>query len=362
MDDAPRRILSAVALPVIDPDGPLIARLQAGDERAFAELLNRHLRPVAGFAYRMLGDSSEAEDIAQETFLRLWRHRYSWKPQAKLRTWLYRVARNLCIDRHRRREIVTGRIPEREDPGPGPTGYRQRSEVARIVSAALGSLPERQQAAVMLVYHEGLSNIDAASALGVTIDALESLHRARAPGAAPPVDKPAPLPFGRLAMDRSDQSNGVTRRRAQRVLEAYGGDPANWPAEECAAMLSALERSHELRIRREAGAALDRALAPKSTPEFSSSLVARIRLAARGERGPSPAQRVLSAAASRISEWRRLLQPAAALTFAVVLGIVAGAAMSPPRPAQVDVAAQFLQLAFGHAYQVAENELVESYE
>ena len=175
MGDAPRPVLNVVLPAILDPDGPTMDRLQDGDERAFAELLNRHLRPVAGFAYRMLGDSSEAEDIAQETFLRLWRHRHAWKPQAKLRTWLYRVAHNLCIDRHRRREVVTGHIPETEDPGPGPASYRQRNEVAGIVRDALVKLPERQHAAIVLVYHEGLSNVDAAGTLGVTIDALESL-------------------------------------------------------------------------------------------------------------------------------------------------------------------------------------------
>jgi RNA polymerase sigma-70 factor (ECF subfamily) len=152
-----------------------MVRLRAGDAGAFGELIGRHLGAVAGFSFRMVGNAAEADDIAQETFLRLWRYRATWEPRAQLRTWLFRVARNLCIDRFRRREVVTDEIPEVADDRLSASGEVQRRQVERIVADALAALPERQRAAIGLVYYEGLSNIDAADVLDITVDALESL-------------------------------------------------------------------------------------------------------------------------------------------------------------------------------------------
>ena len=73
-----------------ESDEALMSRLRAGDRMAFTVLLDRHLKAVTGFSYRMLMDPAEAEDVAQETFLRLWRYRDNWRPEAKLRTWLFR--------------------------------------------------------------------------------------------------------------------------------------------------------------------------------------------------------------------------------------------------------------------------------
>jgi RNA polymerase sigma-70 factor (ECF subfamily) len=158
-----------------DSDEALMGRICSGDRPAFTLLLDRHLKAVTGFSYRMLGDAAEAEDVAQETFLRLWRYREKWRPEAQLRTWLYQVARNLCIDRFRRREVVTDQIPEQEDPRGGPAEDLQRSQVSQILNNAMKFLPERQRAAITMVYHQELSNIEAAETLGVSVDALESL-------------------------------------------------------------------------------------------------------------------------------------------------------------------------------------------
>lgn len=158
-----------------DPEIALMARLRNGDDRAFAALIELHLQAVAGFAYRMLGDASEAEDIAQETFLRLWRNRRRWQPQARLRTWLYRVARNLCIDRFRRREIVTASVPDRPDPAMGPADLVQERQMTQAVGRAIQRLPGRQRAAIVLVHQEAMGNIEAAEVLGVSVEAVESL-------------------------------------------------------------------------------------------------------------------------------------------------------------------------------------------
>jgi RNA polymerase sigma-70 factor (ECF subfamily) len=158
-----------------ESDEALMVRICADERLAFTALLDRHLKAVGRFAYRILMDTAEAEDVAQETFLKLWRYREKWRPEAKLRTWLFRVARNLCIDRFRRKEVVTEQVPEQVDPRGGPSADLQRSQSAGLVNNAVAQLPERQRAAISLVYHQYLSNIEAAGVLGVSVDALESL-------------------------------------------------------------------------------------------------------------------------------------------------------------------------------------------
>ena len=167
------------ATPGADPiqaDAALVARVGAGDPAACRSLRDAHLGRVHGYAWRMLGDSGEAEDVAQECFLRLWRQAGRWRAEARVGTWLHRVAHNLCIDRLRRRRPGAAEDPpDLPDPAPGPAGERQRSQVARAVGAALRELPERQRAAIALVHYQELGNIEAAEIMGVSVEALESL-------------------------------------------------------------------------------------------------------------------------------------------------------------------------------------------
>ena len=159
----------------------LMRRAGNGDATACRILVDRHLRSIVGFAYRFLGDFAEAEDVAQETFLRLWRHAHRWEDRARLTTWLHRVARNLCIDlvRRKRPEGVED-IAEHPDPADDQAAVLQRDTAARLVLAALATLPERQRAAVALTHYQGLSNIESAETMDVSVEALESLlSRAR---------------------------------------------------------------------------------------------------------------------------------------------------------------------------------------
>ena len=152
-----------------------------GDASACRILVDRHLRSIVGFAYRFLGDFAEAEDVAQETFFRLWRHAHRWEDRARLTTWLHRVARNLCIDllRKKRPEAVED-IADHADPAKDQAAALRRDSAARHVIAALAGLPERQRAAVALTHYQGLSNIESAEVMGVSVEALESLlSRAR---------------------------------------------------------------------------------------------------------------------------------------------------------------------------------------
>lgn len=168
--------------PETDPDAALVARIAAGDQSAVRDLVSRHTRKLTLLAWRMLKDRTEAEDVTQEVFLRVWKHAASWEPgRARFETWLHRVAVNLCYDRLRkRREVLTDTLPERADPTPGPADDLHRGEVSRRVSAAMEILPERQRAALVLCHHQGMSNAQAAAVLEVSVEALESLlSRAR---------------------------------------------------------------------------------------------------------------------------------------------------------------------------------------
>jgi len=162
---------------VSDPDGELVVRIAAGDHDAARALLGRHLPRILNLSRRMLGSQSEAEDVAQEVFLRVWTHAERWKPgAAKFETWLHRVAINLCYDQLRKKRTARlDAVPEPADPGPGPAAALFQAQLGAAVDAALNALPERQKEAIVLCHHQELSNIDAAEVMGVSVEALESL-------------------------------------------------------------------------------------------------------------------------------------------------------------------------------------------
>jgi RNA polymerase sigma-70 factor (ECF subfamily) len=160
-----------------DPDEALLARVATGDPAAVRAMVARKLPRLISLGQRMLGDAGEAEDVAQEAFLRIWKQAARWRPgQAKFDTWLHRVALNLCYDRlRRRREIPTDAPPEQVDPGPAPDRGLEAQGVALRVSEALQALPERQREAIVLCHYQELGNIEAAAVMGVSVEALESL-------------------------------------------------------------------------------------------------------------------------------------------------------------------------------------------
>lgn len=161
----------------VDPDEELLIRIADGDPAASRALVARKLPRILGLAQRMLGDKTEAEDVAQEAFLRVWRQAPKWRPgQARFDTWLHRVSLNLCYDRlRRRREIATDDPPEVVDDGPAPDRGLEAADTGRRVGQALAQLPDRQRDAVVLCHYQELGNIEAAAVMGVTVEALESL-------------------------------------------------------------------------------------------------------------------------------------------------------------------------------------------
>jgi RNA polymerase sigma-70 factor, ECF subfamily len=160
-----------------DPDTQLVARVGRGDEAATRLLVTAKLPRLLALARRMLGDAAEAEDVAQETFLRAWRQAPRWRPgAARFDTWLHMVTLNLCRDRlRRRRETVVPDPPERADPAPPADTAMDEAARGRAVQAAIAALPERQREAILLVHYQDLSNIAAAAALEISVEALESL-------------------------------------------------------------------------------------------------------------------------------------------------------------------------------------------
>jgi RNA polymerase sigma-70 factor, ECF subfamily len=159
-----------------DNDEKLMVRIGAGDHDAFRHVLEQHLARIVALAGRLLGDRTAAEDIAQDTFMRLWRHAARWHPSAQLGTWLYRVTLNLCLDRLSRiREVGLDDVAEPVDPRPSPIARLQGLDIGRHVNEALAQLPDQQRVAIALCHYEGLHNREAAELMGVSVEALESL-------------------------------------------------------------------------------------------------------------------------------------------------------------------------------------------
>ena len=154
-----------------------MARVGRGDPAAIQALVARKLPRMVQLAHRMLGDPAEAEDVAQEVFVRAWKQAPTWIPgAARFDTWLHRVALNLCYDRlRRRRERPMAEPPEQPDTGPAPDRGLLARDTEIRVKAALAALPERQREAVVLCHYQELGNIEAAALMGVSVEALESL-------------------------------------------------------------------------------------------------------------------------------------------------------------------------------------------
>tara|TARA_R110002072_G_scaffold303107_2_gene493791 strand:- start:60429 stop:60998 length:570 start_codon:yes stop_codon:yes gene_type:complete len=159
-------------------DEQLMEAIVDGDRQAYAGAVKQHGRAIAAYAFRMLGNESEAQDIAQETFLRLWTQAHRWDgDKASLGTWLHRIAHNLCIDQRRRTRADTGSELDEftaEADTPSADQLAQQSDRNRL-EAALADLPERQRSALVMTYYQGLSNKEVAGILDVSVDALESL-------------------------------------------------------------------------------------------------------------------------------------------------------------------------------------------
>ncbi|RMF79232.1 MAG: RNA polymerase sigma factor [Nitrospirae bacterium] len=166
-------------------------RFQRGDEDGFVELFRRHHHPMARYLYRFTGSEAVAEELVQETFLRIHRARATYTPRARWRTWAYRIATNVALNHLRRAERAAEHVaageegePERvvvADPRPeGADRRAEAAELARRLAAALAELPEAQRTAFLLSRLEGFGYKEVAEVLETTVPAVKSLvFRAR---------------------------------------------------------------------------------------------------------------------------------------------------------------------------------------
>ncbi|MDZ7906751.1 MAG: RNA polymerase sigma factor [Cypionkella sp.] len=161
-------------------DEALLVLYANGDQNAARDLALRVVPRILGYATRTLGDRGEAEDIAQEVMLRLWRVAPNWRSgEAQISTWAYRVAINLCTDRlrarKRRKLDALDSVAEPEDGAMATVDKMIEADRQSALTAALEALPERQRTAVVLRHIEGMTNPEIAAVLQVGVEAVESL-------------------------------------------------------------------------------------------------------------------------------------------------------------------------------------------
>jgi RNA polymerase sigma-70 factor (ECF subfamily) len=181
-----------------DPDAALMLAVRAGDGAAFTALVRRWQDRVVSLAYRYLGSAADAEDLAQEVFLRVHRARETYEPSARFSTWIHRITVNASLNFLRAKKVrrsvsgtlaserrpVSGALHDPDDGGPAepadpgedaPPAAAEKEELARVLRTILEGLPERQRMAVLLNKYQGLSYEDCASAMELSLPALKSL-------------------------------------------------------------------------------------------------------------------------------------------------------------------------------------------
>ncbi|CEA06155.1 RNA polymerase sigma factor AlgU [Pseudomonas saudimassiliensis] len=164
-------------------EGELIRRAQAGDRQAFGVLVQQHQARVFSFIRRLCGNPHNAQDMTQDTFIKAWHALPDWRPEARLETWLLRIARNTTIDALRRNKHMPEPLPEDymlTDSGPSPLRQLESSRSLHALEQLVAQLPVGQREVLLLREMEGLSYQDIASTLDISEGTVKSrLARAR---------------------------------------------------------------------------------------------------------------------------------------------------------------------------------------
>ena len=161
-----------------EDDAQLLERIGKGEKAAFAVLVRRHSGRFYRVAYRFVGNVGEAEDMVQEAFLKLWERPLMWQVdrRASFSTWFYRVVVNLCLDhKKKKRPALIGDDKWVEDDRETHEETLIHAETQHWIAANIAALPDRQRMALNLCFYEGLSNQEAAEAMGIRLKALQSL-------------------------------------------------------------------------------------------------------------------------------------------------------------------------------------------
>lgn len=157
-------------------DAALLLASAERNQQAFAVIVARYHAPVYRVAWRLNGGHVDTDDVAQETFLKLWNNPAQLREAGALKGWLMRVASNLVMDRYRQKPMMElDYANEIADPTISAPSLIDQSYVTKFVDAAVASLPDRQKLALALVHFEHMTNIAAAAAMEISVDALESL-------------------------------------------------------------------------------------------------------------------------------------------------------------------------------------------
>ena len=177
-----------------DPDTELMLRVKRGDEAAFEELVDKYKQPVLNLVYRILRDATEAEDMAQNVFVQVFKSADRYRVEAKFSTWLFTIARNLCLNELRRRSRHPAESIEAAGEATDDSPARQfedkrsvsapdqllREELSAKVEDALASLPENQRTAILLFKEQEMSYEEISTLLDCSLSATKSLiHRGR---------------------------------------------------------------------------------------------------------------------------------------------------------------------------------------
>lgn len=178
----------------LDPDAALMLRVKQGDWAAFTELVDKYKQPVMNLVFRMLHDATEAEDLAQIVFLQLHKSAHRYEVSSKFTTWMFTIARNLCLNEIRRRsrhpaDSMDASHPDRDDQPLqqfedsktfSPPESLLHGELEEKIEQALAELPENQRTAILLCRGDELSYEEIAKVLGSSLSATKSLiHRGR---------------------------------------------------------------------------------------------------------------------------------------------------------------------------------------
>ncbi len=169
-------------------DTSLVERYRAGDEAAFKELLDKHLGSVYAFVFQLVRDRAAAEDVAQETFIKAWRHLGRYDTGRPFRTWLFAIAKNTAYDWLKKKRSIpfsaftddTDSGPPFEnipDPEPLPTEFLIRADASVELAQVISQLPEKYRSLIALVYQEGFSLHEIAEILGESYNTVKSRHQ-----------------------------------------------------------------------------------------------------------------------------------------------------------------------------------------
>jgi len=158
-------------------DEELIAHVANHNKEAFDNLLTRHMNGLYSVAYRMRMSQSDAEDVIQEVMMKVWQRADSWREGgASVRTWMFTITHNVCIDfKRKNKRPHLELIEEPKDKSPSAEEMVAEKETGEIVAESISELPDNQKAAVILTHYEKLSNAEVAQAMDTTVKAVESL-------------------------------------------------------------------------------------------------------------------------------------------------------------------------------------------